>query len=128
MSVRVVVDDQVYTLYIVLSGHGQIALDDYRHDSAVFGHSRHVEIDVAPADRAVARDLSQDSRDFFVRDLRVLRPSAVLGRSQKPLRAGQGTGGQKPCGSESAGPKKGSSGGLVRVGHSAEMSVEAWVR
>ena len=99
MSIRIVIDDQVYALHMLLSRHRKIALDYHRYHSAIFGHYGHVQIDMAPSDGAATRDLLENASNLFVRNLRIIGPGYV-GPGYNPLR--QRAGGQQSCCGEGA--------------------------
>src|SRR5215207_7913066 len=104
MRVRVVVHDQVNTLDVLVIAHGEIALDEDRDDPAIFGHQRHVQLDMTPSDWPRPEELLQDPGNLLIGDLGVFEPGSNTGCSQQPLRAR----GEEPGGCPHPGPEKGS--------------------
>jgi hypothetical protein len=114
MSVRVMVDDEVYTLHILSSYHRQIALDDYRHNSAVLRHGRHVQGHVPAADWAAPGDLPEHASNFLIRRIRTIWTIVGYGLGQQVSR--KAIGGES-CDRDGADSEKGSTGGFLRGGH-----------
>ena len=122
VRVGVVVHDEVHRLDVPLGGHRQVALDDERDDSAILGHRRHVERQVARADRAVTEEILEDPGDLLVRDLGITRTSGRTAGGEQALSPQEAAGAGERGTREQAGPKKRTAGGRLFRHHGAAPS------
>jgi hypothetical protein len=84
VRVWVVIDNKVHGLDILPGSHGQVGLDDDRHDSTILSHKRHVQADVASPDRPPSRNPLEDPGNLFVGCLGIVRRGQRFSGGQEP--------------------------------------------
>jgi hypothetical protein len=117
MSVRVVIDDQVYTLHVAVRRHGKVTLDDDRDHPPILGNGGHVQVDVATSDPPATGQLIQNTSDLFVGNFGVLRIRLESRSRQESLGSQERTRGYESGGGNRAGAQESSTGCLRNRRH-----------